>query len=693
MCSVCFMLPLSVVLLVSAAGAHYSPRDSCNENQKTRIAAYILGSAVVSLLISAIDIVLIFRTACCAPRFFDRVQGASGLSTAKFVLGVALFGFALFGAVWLSDFNGECYDLNDRSGLGHTLAVAVAVTWAAIAVGLCVFCAAFNSTGARDASIEDERRTSWNDTLRGALCLRCWATDDEERRDAMVGFVSGMLAKYLPAGFSEMTPSDVATALVLVAGAQRRRMAAGETFKRVAVLIEEENKADSKSGDGERAADAKRDVVVSVSPEGDKGEPDVSTVELGAAAPEEGAGSDDLRKLALDGVQGRLGSGDWERLRRLRYYARYHLGPYGWMLYAFDHPCCIATCGSDLCCGPAPRKPGLIGGVCCLPCCCSDERAFLRETGVEPSDILDGNLRSDVGRQVYFLAVDRPTKRVVVCVRGTLSLPDALTDLHAETISLDFIGEPESYGHAGLWTNARALYDELRRRGRLEEFLKDNPGYRVAVCGHSLGAAVCSALTLLLEHDKAFRGRVEGYAYAPPPITDLALATRESTQKLITSVVFNNDMICHLSVANVLTLCQQIIECVRANSKSKFAIWRGVCAARSSCSGSCKDANEAVSLLSDDGKDNKQALSPSTRGTLEYPGDLKLDENKNLRPCYPPGRVYHVLAPAGTGRAPCVYPVMNDSFSEIIVSTGMAYEHLPHQYTLQSLQIPPKHFP
>eukprot|EP00933_Yihiella_yeosuensis_P021230 TRINITY_DN16855_c0_g1_i1.p1 TRINITY_DN16855_c0_g1~~TRINITY_DN16855_c0_g1_i1.p1 ORF type:complete len:458 (+),score=111.63 TRINITY_DN16855_c0_g1_i1:192-1376(+) len=128
----------------------------------------------------------------------------------------------------------------------------------------------------------------------------------------------------------------------------------------------------------------------------------------------------------------------------------------------------------------------------------------------------------------HFVAVDANEKVVVLGIRGTVNLSDAITD--AVGNSVPFPEYPGVETHQAILAAAKEVLN--RTRPTLNEALAANPGFGVVVTGHSLGAGTAVVCTLILQAEQLDGSpKLRGFAYAPPPIVspleDPAIAAAE----------------------------------------------------------------------------------------------------------------------------------------------------------------------
>ena len=90
-----------------------------------------------------------------------------------------------------------------------------------------------------------------------------------------------------------------------------------------------------------------------------------------------------------------------------------------------------------------------------------------------------------MGRTSHYVAVDHAAKRVIVAIKGTSDLNDALTDAVCRPLPLFWVVSKAAVGHEAMAIAAHMLKDRL---GFLLKELFEPRGYEVVVTGHSLGA-------------------------------------------------------------------------------------------------------------------------------------------------------------------------------------------------------------
>ncbi|CAM9393825.1 unnamed protein product [Choristocarpus tenellus] len=176
-----------------------------------------------------------------------------------------------------------------------------------------------------------------------------------------------------------------------------------------------------------------------------------------------------------------------------------------------------------------------------------------RHSGITEEDLIKANYgeQRDLHIPGYFIAVDKTTSSIVLSIRGTFSMKDIITDLVCD--SADFLG---GKGHRGLCQSAAMLLTDVK--DDLLEQLKQHKGFRLVICGHSLGAGVGILLTMMLleQRQKIGLGQtiIKCFAFAPPPVFTPLTGAPHGTADAVHAFVLRNDMVCRLSLASAYKL-------------------------------------------------------------------------------------------------------------------------------------------
>ncbi len=173
-----------------------------------------------------------------------------------------------------------------------------------------------------------------------------------------------------------------------------------------------------------------------------------------------------------------------------------------------------------------------------------------RYLGSDPEDIVASRWTYKPFLPAWFIAREPRRKTVVLSIRGTNSVHDAITDALAST--QDFYG---GSGHKGMIASAHAVLNEC-----LPALLKEvaASGYTtVAITGHSLGAgtAACAARILKECHDLRDID-LRCYAFACPAV--VSAAVRDEMAPYTISVVHSTDVVPRLSYNSIKELNSRI---------------------------------------------------------------------------------------------------------------------------------------
>lgn len=161
----------------------------------------------------------------------------------------------------------------------------------------------------------------------------------------------------------------------------------------------------------------------------------------------------------------------------------------------------------------------------------------------------------------YLVVYDDLKDALILSIRGSRESGDLLTNL-------SFDCEPflQGVAHQGVVKSAQYLHDRLRPL-LATQLVRRKPKSGLFIIGHSLGAAVASALTMLLSYTPPVPSEpsyatvklatASCFAFCPPPFLDYRLS-RKSRKSRIVSVAYNLDVVSRLSPASVDRLLHKL---------------------------------------------------------------------------------------------------------------------------------------
>ena len=132
-----------------------------------------------------------------------------------------------------------------------------------------------------------------------------------------------------------------------------------------------------------------------------------------------------------------------------------------------------------------------------------DLKTVLARTGVKEDQVIEANWRSRTHRPAYFIVREDSRKHIVLCIRGTLSTRDVLTDLCCTSESFNPITRKEhkvpiASAHNGMYEAAMSV--SRHTRSTIESLMLQYPEYSLVIVGHSLGGGTAAVLgTIWLE--------------------------------------------------------------------------------------------------------------------------------------------------------------------------------------------------
>ncbi|XP_044534920.1 diacylglycerol lipase-beta [Gracilinanus agilis] len=367
-------------------------------------------------------------------------------------------------------------------------------------------------------------------------------------------------------------------------------------------------------------------------------------------------------------------------LENCHHYVQFAAAAYGWPLYIYRNPLTgFCKIGCD-CCRNRTAEFEFIGGDN-LTC---HFGSILHTTGLQYRDFIHISFHDKVFELPFLVALDHRKETIVVAVRGTMSLQDILTDLSAESESLNLECEVQDcFAHKGISQAAKYVYQRLINDGILSQAFSIAPEYQLVLVGHSLGAGAASLLAIMLKNSYP---EVKCYAFSPPRGL-LSKSLSEYSKSFIISLVLGKDVIPRLSVTNLEDLKRRILRVIAHCNKPKYKILLRGCWYE--LFGGDPD-NFPTELEGGNQEDLTQPLlgeqSLLIHGSPSYNffDDSPRESPTRYPHLYPPGRIIHLVEDDCSGRSCCCSTsrysarwATEAEFSKILIGPKMLTDHMP----------------
>lgn len=273
------------------------------------------------------------------------------------------------------------------------------------------------------------------------------------------------------------------------------------------------------------------------------------------------------------------------------------------------------------------------------------ERARTSRTAL--SHLLESTFESAAAMPAYFVARCDRRGEVVLAVRGTRSVADALTNADATTAPFE-AGGASGLAHAGLVESTNAFLADGGVLDRVFAWVEEFGASRLVLVGHSLGAGAAGLLAMRLAGDTRLGdAEVRAFCFAPPAAVCAELRGPGGAAAGVTSVLLGDDPVPRASLRS--------FEDLRARLDA-FK-WRRRAAEQLTSETVVRGAAEAVEAV----KRAARALVSSSaagRGMLERSERREAEREAEhqrriagLVYLYPPGRVLHLARDPAAGAA------------------------------------------
>ena len=266
--------------------------------------------------------------------------------------------------------------------------------------------------------------------------------------------------------------------------------------------------------------------------------------------------------------------------------------------------------------------------------------------GVSPDCIIKIHFSDDedLGHCPKFLLyIDHDTRNLVLAIRGTFSVKDAVLDAVAE--EEEFLG---GRAHKGILSGARIILSQVV--DPIKTFLAAHPDYSLVVTGHSLGAGTAELITMELMITGALTN-VHCIALAPPPVYRSDQGLPEHVMSVIDIYINNYDCVPRLSLASVA----RMLASIRAVDSLGYSL------------------TDQLRILLDSAMDNEELVKISEAVTR-----IKQDQFPDLEH---PGNVYHIQSQGVGGDKHTIYLSKSRIFTQsILLLDNMITDHLHTTY-------------
>jgi sn1-specific diacylglycerol lipase len=318
------------------------------------------------------------------------------------------------------------------------------------------------------------------------------------------------------------------------------------------------------------------------------------------------------------------------------------------------------------------------------------EIALLKQAEIDGSRLKYAQFKQGYEESPYSITVDYEWKSVVLTIRGTLSLDDAVADLAIRPVLMDIWAD--RYGcecargefcHNGVLNIADYICQDLDRHGVLEKlFAGECSGYTLRIVGHSLGAGVAAVISTFL---RPRYPSLRCLAFSPPGCV-FSRRLAEFCKDYVTSYVLGDDVIPRLGLASMENLRHELLLCL-----SKIKVPKHKALRPRKRNESIAEQNSRVLY-----KSNADIPASEFWDTVAEFENIQTAKKTKSGPdiiLYPPGKIIHLYRTSSRARLairrkPYNYVAMHaevDDLQEIIISSTALADHQPY-YVCQELE-------
>ncbi|XP_015173086.1 PREDICTED: sn1-specific diacylglycerol lipase alpha isoform X5 [Polistes dominula] len=376
--------------------------------------------------------------------------------------------------------------------------------------------------------------------------------------------------------------------------------------------------------------------------------------------------------------------GDLGHFQLAIHYMHFALAAYGWPMFLVNHStglCQLCTRLRCTCfpCGNHEDEATIVEDNCCQ----CNYAALRKMVEVGEVEVIYATFHVDVGETPFFVALDYSKRKVVVSIRGTLSMKDVLTDLNAEGEVLPLTPPKDDWlGHKGMVQAAEYIRKKLQEENIIARALSKDPSrgtdhFGLTLVGHSLGAGTAAILAILLRQEYP---DLICFSFAPPGGL-LSMPAQQYSQEFTTSVVVGKDVVPRIGLRQMESLRADLINAIKRSVDPK---WKTI-ACSVMCCGCSSTPTSAANMEAGGCISEYQRDKDLARSQAIVPTDSSIALTLHM-PLFPPGRIIHVVRhhpnkgeQVLSKREP-VYQALwagPCDFDEVLISPVMIQDHMP----------------
>ena len=146
----------------------------------------------------------------------------------------------------------------------------------------------------------------------------------------------------------------------------------------------------------------------------------------------------------------------------------------------------------------------------------------------------------------FYLCIDHKLNRIILCVRGTDTNLDRLSDINCTAKAYNAFNV-DGYAHEGILASAKYVVDNVTCD--IVKQCKLYPEYELIITGHSLGGGVAAMLGLMYyQHPIICRpNKLRVFAFASPPVISKEFIENDIGLEYIYSIALTTDFVTRLS--------------------------------------------------------------------------------------------------------------------------------------------------